>query len=186
MQIRPMTGSDLDRLIDIDGTIESTQYLHLEQAGQGLAVTFSLQERPLRQKLVENNPLGDDLRFELRQVVSGGDEGVALVAEHEDVLVALLLAKPDIDAGTLRILDLRVDYDARRQGLATAMLYQIIQEARNQGLRAVAAHVMTNNLPASQLLANCGFELAGVDTRRQSNHDLVKEAVTLFWYASLD
>jgi hypothetical protein len=25
-----------------------------------------------------------------------------------------------------------------------------------------------------------------VDARRRSNHDLVKEAVTLFWYAALD
>ncbi len=36
------------------------------------------------------------------------------------------------------------------------------------------------------MLAKSGFELAGVDDHRNSNHDLVKEAVTLFWYAPLD
>ena len=30
------------------------------------------------------------------------------------------------------------------------------------------------------------IDLAGVDTRRWSNHDLVKETVTLLWYAALD
>ena len=29
-------------------------------------------------------------------------------------------------------------------------------------------------------------DLAGMDTHRRSNHDLVKEAVTLLWYAALD
>ena len=50
----------------------------------------------------------------------------------------------------------------------------------------VAAQTLSNNLPAGGLLTKCGFQLSGVDTRRRSNHDLVKEAVTLFWYAALD
>ena len=36
MDIRPATAADLDLLFDIDGTVESMQYLHLEQAGEGL------------------------------------------------------------------------------------------------------------------------------------------------------
>jgi RimJ/RimL family protein N-acetyltransferase len=70
--------------------------------------------------------------------------------------------------------------------MGTALIYALIQEAREQGLRAVAAETLSNNLPAGGLLAKCGFQLSGVDTRRRSNHDLVKEAVTLFWYAALD
>jgi len=30
------------------------------------------------------------------------------------------------------------------------------------------------------------FELSGIDLRRHTNHDLVKERATLFWYATLD
>jgi ribosomal protein S18 acetylase RimI-like enzyme len=186
MQIRPMTIADLDRLIDIDGTIESARYLHMDHSGQGLNISFRLEERELRQKLIETNPVGEDLRFELRQILSGADEGAAIVAEHDETLVALLLARPDLESGILRIVDLRVDYDARRQGLATAMIYQVIQAARERGMRAVAVEAKTNNLPANMLLDKCGFDLAGVDTRRDSNHDLVKESVTLFWYATLD
>ena len=73
-----------------------------------------------------------------------------------------------------------------RQGLAMALLYQVIAMAREAECRAVAAEVTTDNFPAVQLLAKCGFEVAGLDARRHSNHDLVKEAVTLFWYAPLD
>jgi ribosomal protein S18 acetylase RimI-like enzyme len=86
----------------------------------------------------------------------------------------------------MRIVELRVDFDHRRQGLATAMLYQLVGEARNAELRAVAVETLTNNVPASRLLSKCGFELAGVDTARHTNYDLVKEAATLFWYSALD
>jgi ribosomal protein S18 acetylase RimI-like enzyme len=81
---------------------------------------------------------------------------------------------------------LRVDYDFRRQGLGIAMIYQIINDAREAGLRAVTATTLTNNIIAAKFLSKAGFDLAGVDTHFASNHDLVKEAVALFWYAALD
>src|SRR5213076_1893446 len=94
------------------------------------------------------------------------DEGTALVAEHEGVPVALLVGQAQPTHGTLKLIDLRVDYDHRREGLATAMVYQLIQTAREAGgIRAVAAETRANNFPASQLLAKLGFELAGLDAQ---------------------
>jgi ribosomal protein S18 acetylase RimI-like enzyme len=186
MQIRPGIASDLDLLSDIDGTIESSRYLHLEQAGEGLAANWRLEDRPLRQKLIDPNRLGDEATFLLKQIVTGADEGLVLVAEHEDVPVAVLVAHRRPDVQTLHLVDLRIDYEQRRQGIATAMVYQMIAAAREMEVRAVSAESRTNNDPGNQLLAKCGFELSGVDTRRHSNHDVVKEAATLFWYAALD
>src|SRR3954470_3091186 len=117
MQIRPATTNDLDAIAEIDGTIESTQYLHLEQSGEGLSKSWRLEPRALREKLVQSFPLGDEGGFMLRQIAGGADEGLALLAVHDDQPVALLVARPDHAAGTLQILDLRVDYDFRRQGL---------------------------------------------------------------------
>jgi hypothetical protein len=53
-------------------------------------------------------------------------------------------------------------------------------------MRAVAADVRANNIPANQLFLKCAFDLSGIDTRRHSNHDVVKESATLIWYAALD
>ena len=186
MDIRPATAADLDMLFDIDGAVESMQYLHLEQAGEGLKTTWSLEERPLRSKLIESNPLGDDLRFTLKQIITGADEGIVLVVEHDEHIVALAMAKPEHEHRTMRLLDVRVDYDIRRQGMGMALVYQIIQRTREAELRAVTSETRTNNFPANQLLLKCGFDLAGVDTRRHSNHDMVKESATLLWYAALD
>ena len=126
MEIRPVRPDDLSDLVEIDATVESSAYLHLERSvpaeaeGEGpggIAVTWRLTERPLREKRVTPNRLGDDTQFVLKQVASGADEGLALLAEHEGQKVALLLAQPQPQYGTLRVIDVRVDYDFRREGL---------------------------------------------------------------------
>ena len=186
MQIRPGQPEDVDRLIDIDGTIESTQYLHLERGGEGLSQNFRLDERPAREKLLDPNAVDEERRFALKQVLGGVEEGLVLVAEHADQLVGLAIAQPDAERETLRLVDLRVDYDFRRQGLGSALIFQVITHGRQSQVRAVVARTLTNNVPAAQFLLKAGFDLCGVDTHFLSNHDLVKEAVSLFWYAALD
>lgn len=186
MQIRPVNAADLQSLAEIDGTIESSRYLHIERSGAGLGAQWRLEERPARQKLLEPNRLGDEASFALRQIVAGADEGSAIMVEIDAAPAGLIIARPVHELGTLHILDLRIDYDYRRQGMGTALVFQMIQQAKEQALRAVSVQTLTNNLPAAGLMSKCGFELCGVDTRRHSNHDLVKEAATLFWYASLD
>ena len=186
MEIRPIQPEDLADLREIDATIESSQYLHLEQSGDGLNQSWKLENRPLREKLIASNPMDDEVSFVLKQIVTGADEGFTLLAEHGDRLVALLLAQPVHAMNVMKILDLRVDYDFRRQGIGLAMMYQAIAQARNSELRAVMAETLTNNHPANQFMLKCSFELAGIDSKRRSNHDLVKEAATMIWYASLD
>src|SRR5688572_7536794 len=186
MLIRPVIPADLAGLYDIDGTIQSSAYLHLDRSGEGLAVAWKLDERPLREKRQLPNRLSDEQQFALKQIATGADEGIALVAEHDDVPVALLVAQVEPAYGTIRVQDLRIDYDHRRQGVATAMMFQVIATARERNLRAVAAETMTDNLPAARFLLKCGFDLSGLDALRMSNHDLVKESVTLHWYAALD
>src|SRR5205814_6893993 len=107
--------------------IESNDYLHLEQSGEGLMVSWRLEPRPLREKLIEPNRLGDERDFILRQVAGGVDEGIALVIEHEGAAVASVIAQPRPETQTLHVTDLRVDYEFRRQGLGTALIYRVIQ-----------------------------------------------------------
>jgi ribosomal protein S18 acetylase RimI-like enzyme len=184
MEIRPMTAADLQGVKDIDATGESSQYLHIEKTGEGLAVSWKTQIRPLREKRVHRHALDDDRAFTLKQIVTGMDEGIALVAEHEGRPVAAALGAP-AETGIFRLIDLRVDFDFRRQGLASAMMFQIIQEARQRELRAVMVESAADDFPMLEFLAKLGFEPAGLDTHYRSNHDLVKESVVLFFYLTL-
>jgi RimJ/RimL family protein N-acetyltransferase len=186
MQIRPAIRTDLEMFRDIDAVIESSGYLHVDRTGEGFDVALKIEQRSLREKMIYPNRLSDDALFTYRQVTEANDEGMVLVAEHEKIIVAAAVAQLRPELKTLHVVDLRVDCDFRRQGLATAMLYQIIQDAREREIRAVYAEAVANNVPAHQLLLKCGFELSGVDWRRQSNHDLIKECATMLWYVPLD
>ena len=190
MELRPATAGDTDAVLEIDGTVESHRYLHVDHAAATEAAPFdvrwSVQDRPLRERLILPRPMDDDQQFALRMIVTGVEEGTATVAVHDGGVVGLLVTRPDPVPAVLRIVDLRVDFDHRREGLATALMFGAIAAARDAELRAVAADVPANNGPAHALLAKLGFALAGLDGQRWSNHDLVKEAVTLLWYLSLD
>lgn len=182
MTIRPAKAADLSDIQEIDGTIESLQYAHVEQAAADGNFSWKIDWRPTREKLILPAALDDDTGFSLRQILSGADEGVVLVAEHDDRPVALLLAQADTLRGVMRVLDLRVDYDLRRQGIATVMLFNLIESAKEADLRAAYMTTRTNNAPAARLLEKLGWELSGIDTKRHDNHDLVKESATLIWY----
>jgi ribosomal protein S18 acetylase RimI-like enzyme len=183
MEIRAMTAADLEGVKDIDATGESSQYLHIEKTGEGLAVSWKTQIRPLREKRAHRHALDDERAFALKQIVTGMDEGVALVAEHDGRPVAAAVGAAD--AEVFRLIDLRVDFDFRRQGLASAMMFQMIQEARERELRAVMVESAADDFPMLEFLAKLGFEPTGLDTHYRSNHDLVKESVVLFFYLTL-
>ena len=180
-----MTPDDLPALADIDATGESAEYLHIDRTGEGLSISWKMQVRPLREKRTHRHPLDDDTRFTIKQIATGIQEGLALVAEHDGQTVASIVSVPDAQSQTLRLLDLRVDFDFRRQGLASAMLFQLIGQAREMNLRAVMTQCPADDFPALQLLSKLNFEPTGLDTHYRSNHDLVKESVVLFFYLVL-
>jgi hypothetical protein len=63
MELRAMTPTDLSQLDEIDATIESTRYLHLDRTGEGISIGWNLAERPLREKLINSTRLSDESRF---------------------------------------------------------------------------------------------------------------------------
>jgi ribosomal protein S18 acetylase RimI-like enzyme len=184
MELRPAKPADLPGINEIDAAVESHRYLHIDRSGDGLNIHWKIEDRPLRERLISAFPLDEDQQFNYRQIITGIDEGITQVAEHDGQIVAALLAQ--VRGDVLKLIDLRVDFDHRREGLATAMMFQLMGTGRESKLRAILAESQANNDPANQLLAKLGFEMAGLDSQRHSNHDLVKEAVTLVWYASLD
>lgn len=171
---------------EIDGTVESARYLHLNRSVGDFSASWTLEPRDLRERLIDPNRIDDTGSFLIKQIVAGVEDGVALCIELNGQPVAALVAQPRPDARTLHLLDLRVDFDYRRQGLGTALGCAAIGHARENGLRAITAETRTNNFPAISFLRKLGFEPSGLDTHRHSNHDLVKERATLLWCLVLD
>src|SRR6187549_1830420 len=100
MQIRPITGKDLDALSEIDGTIRSASYLHVERTGDALSMNWTTSTRSLREPKVTANRLDDDRVFLAKQIATGVDDGLALLAEHDDQPAAMLIAQQDVEHDT--------------------------------------------------------------------------------------
>jgi len=183
---RPVTVNDLSLLPEIDGTAESTHYSHLNRAVNESSITWRLERRLLRDRLIDANRLTDDLAFNYKQIAAGIEDGLALCIEINNSPMASLVAQSRAEFRTLHLIDLRVDYDYRRQGLGTALVCAAIGHARDTDLRALTAETPTHNDPAIQLLRKLAFEPAGLDAFRFSNHDLVKEKATLLWCLPLN
>lgn len=183
MQIRPIQLSDLDLLDEIDATIQTDSYLHVDRSAEAMSASFKIESRPLPERKSESNPISDDLRFQFKQLATGIDDGFCMVAEHDDLPIAAAIAVQNGDI--VELVDLRVDFDRRREGFGSAMMFQVINFARERESRAIRVFVRTGNGPFNRMLAKLGFEIAGIDTQRHSNHDLVKEQTTLIWYLQL-
>ena len=88
-----------------------------------------------------------------------GDGAVAFAAvDKEKILgyIGMLLAP---DEG--QILNLAVLPEARRQGVAKALVARLIREAETRGLAALSLEVRVSNSPAVRLYESFGFQTAG-------------------------
>lgn len=181
-----MTAADVESLREIDATVQSSRYLHVDQSGEGFAVAWKVEERALRETRAESNAVSDDVAFTYKQVAGGIEDGAAVVTERDGQILAALVAVPVVERKVMKLIDVRVDYDYRREGMGTAMWYAVLQVARDGEMRAVMAETTSDNVLAASFLQKVGFKLGGVDTLRQTNHDLVKERATLVWYYVLE
>jgi ribosomal protein S18 acetylase RimI-like enzyme len=88
-----------------------------------------------------------------------------LVAEHGGVVVGYLRLQDKYPfpegAGVLTINGLAVAHDARRLGVASALLDAATAEGLRRGARKISLHVHSTNLPARNLYEHHGYVLEG-------------------------
>jgi ribosomal protein S18 acetylase RimI-like enzyme len=100
---------------------------------------------------------GEDTEQELAQVAEIVGSEVALLAEGEDgVALGLALAKRRWDGyGTLT--DLYVRPDARRRGIATALVHAVLDALRERGIEHLDLEVTASNALARTVYARWGL-----------------------------
>ena len=76
------------------------------------------------------------------------------------------------------ICNVAVRGDARRRGLAKAMLKELMEEGRKLGVTAFTLEVRVGNMPAIALYRKLGFESAGV---RPGFYTKPKEDALIMW-----
>ena len=132
----------------------------MEKSGEGFAQNWKIDQRPLREKLIQPNAIDDETRFSMKQIVGGIEDGLAIVAEHEGVVVASLVAELQPENSTMRLIDLRVDFD-RAPGPGFGPSVSIHPANEGNGIARRSAQTKTNNLPAANFLLKRGLRSGG-------------------------
>lgn len=183
--IRPLTQADVPRLGEIDAEFESNRYLAVEKIAQGLNVTWQLTDQPLDPPFISTDySLSRQERDEVAVRLHAAD-GLYLVIEHDQRLVALLDMEREHWRDTAMIWNILVDRRHRQRGLGTELMNRAVAWGRQNNLRALVLETQTNNYAACCFYLKYGFKLCGIDDHFYSNNDIGVKEVALFWWYEL-
>lgn len=87
-------------------------------------------------------------------------KGIFLVAERDGQAVGYVGCQTVLDEGY--ITNVAVSPDCRRQGIGRALIEELAQRARAQGLSFVTLETRASNAPAIALYEGAGFDRVGM------------------------
>ena len=182
-RFRPMAGSDVARLIEIDANFESPIYLDVVKDSEGLNVTWCLIERPLDLPFICTDfDFDTKERRDIRRRLETKD-GLWLVVESpaSGRLVGVVDVKKENWREAAFLWNIAMDRAYRGQGIGRELMDRVIEWGRREGLRAIILETQTNNWPACCFYQRFGFELSGIDDHYYTNRDVDDKDVALFW-----
>jgi len=155
-KIRPALASDISRLMAIDHSIQSDHVWQLELRRDMGQVTAAFREVRLPRPIPLQYPhdpyaLADEWkRMSMMYTAISGPEEVGYIMLMEQSPLALV-----------RVADLVVAPQARRQGVASALLESAQNWAQDRGQRRMMLEMQSKNLPAIRLAQKHGYEFCG-------------------------
>jgi ribosomal protein S18 acetylase RimI-like enzyme len=186
MEYTPLTEAHLPRLSEIRAEYVSDRCLCLTSAGDGntqvqLALRAQALDEPFRSQGLSIIRQKD--RDEIRRRM--GQQVLQLVVEEEGRLIAILDAEVERWRRALKIWNLLVDQQFRRQGIGTRLMQRATEFAKKSNCRAISVEAQATNWPALCFYTKLGFQICGVDHHFYTNRDLERKEVALFLYREL-
>jgi len=122
-------------------------------------------------------------REEIKSRMGAGS--LQLVVEDNGRLIALLDAEIESWRRVLRVWNLLVDEEHRRQGIGTGLMHRAEEFGIEHHCRAISVEAQATNWPALGFYTKMGFGICGVDDHYYTNRDLERKEVALFLYREL-
>lgn len=110
------------------------------------------------------------------QELTVNDKAIYIVAELDGQLAGYAGMWQILDEG--HITNVAVSPEHRRQGIAAAVLTELIAEGSRRGIRAFTLEVRASNVAAQELYRGFGFQTAGI---RPGYYEDNKEAALIMW-----
>ncbi|MGF6157142.1 ribosomal protein S18 acetylase RimI-like enzyme [Ensifer sp. KUDG1] len=115
-------------------------------------------------------------------VEAAAEPDAALFAARLDGRLAGYIALSKAWNGFAEVDDIAVDSNARRAGVARALMDRAVSWARERGLPGIRLETQSNNVTACRFYERFGFELAGYDRHLYSALTPGTREIALYWY----
>jgi len=185
MEYRPLAQVDLSRLKEIKADYVSDTYLRVEKTGDGVEVGFALRVEPLEGPFRSQGYgiIREKDKAEIRSRMDA--QALQLVVEQKGRLIGFLDAEIESWRSVVKVWDVLVDEEHRRQGIGTELMRRAHEFAASNNCRALVVETQTTNWPALNFYLKMGFQVCAVDDHFYTNRDLERKEVAVFLYREL-
>ena len=185
MRSTPLAEEHIPRLAEIRADYVSDRCARVSRTGESPEVAFALRVEHLPTPF-RSRGLSIVRRRDREEIQSRiGSRSLQLVVEDSGRLIALLDSEVESWRRVLRVWNLLVDQEYRRQGIGTELMHRAEEFGIERHCRAISADAQATNWPALTFYSKMGFEICGVDDHFYTNRDLERKEVALFLYREL-
>ncbi len=167
IEIRPVTPGDVDRLSAIEHGYYSEYVWQMSlDLNTSATKTHFLRTRLPRQVLVPYPRSREEIFGHLQNCEA------FLVAGIDQRAVGYVKVLAEQEARVARVTDLVVSASLRRQGIASGLIYAVMDLISHRKFDAMVLEMQSKNDPAISMAAKLGFKYCGFRDHYFPNHDL--------------
>jgi GNAT superfamily N-acetyltransferase len=166
-EIRPANANDVPRLMSLDHTCLSDYVWQLELRSEAKQVSVNFHEVRLPRSVQVSYPRNPSLLAD-----EWSKRDVVLAALKDEILVGYACAVEEHVSTVVRIVDLVVAPDVRRQGVASALLNGIQAWALERSVRRIVLETQSKNHPCIRLAQKFGYEFCGYNDQYYPTQDV--------------
>lgn len=166
IEIRPAISSDLPILIKLDHSVETTHVWQMDTNSDVDQVEVRFREIRLPRAVKLQYP-----RNPIDMADTWTRKNLFLVAALQGRPVAYLTIEIQ-QSLTVRVSDLVVSEQVRKQGIGSALLMAARDWTRQRGIKRMVLEIQAKNHAAIQLARKLGFEFCGFCDDYFANHDI--------------
>ncbi len=168
LKIRSALATDIQRLIGFEHSCKSDYVWQLDLQKEDQQIAVFLRQvrlpRPVRVQYPRDHfSLADEWKKNARTFVAITPDGVP---------VGYIRLLEQVAAASVWVLDIVVTAEARRKGVATAMLQSIETWAVQHQNRQIFIEMSSKNHPAISLVQKAGFEFSGYNDHYYATQDV--------------
>lgn len=166
VEIRTAVLEDFQHLVALDHNYQTSYVWQMDRTFEEGQVSIFFREIRLPRSIKVEYPRNATTLLETL------GQSKILVALVENQLVGYACMKEQQANHSVRISDLVVDPQARRQGIATALVLAAEEFAAQRKFRVVLLEMQSKNFPAIRLANKLGFEFSGYSDHYYSSQDI--------------